>query len=93
MPLAEYQKPIAEQTANTCIEEVKKHVSNDSKEHKCSSKPLHAYFCVAKEFFKSCPEAQQKKTDKCNKLREAVDNEKLKKPPPNDEMKLDTISD
>lgn len=77
-----FQKAVADAIINKCIEELKKSETGNSDEPNssgCNKQAMLAFRCAAKEIFNSCPADLQDTTEKCTKLREMMNNSKVKK--------------
>lgn len=72
MAVHDYQKSIADETATTCISEVKKRLEEkpDKKEGGCSKIGMMVGFCTLLKFVKACPEEFKDQSEGCQKIRE-----------------------
>lgn len=78
-----FQKATADDIVTKCIEELKKPEPVNSPDEAptsvCSKNAMRAFKCAAKGIFNSCPTDLQDNTDECSKLRDMINNGKMKK--------------
>lgn len=79
MATEDFQKAIASEAATKCIAKVQAAnngttESSEANKSGCKHTVMKAIRCVSKEFFIACPTDLQDSSDKCVKLREAIEN-------------------
>lgn len=76
-----FQKAAADDIITKCIEELKKPdpAKPDELASGCSKNAMRAFKCAARGLFNSCPADMQDSSEKCTKMREMINSDKMDK--------------